>query len=377
MVKMDMVLTKEEMYKRIWLDYFDCPREKRSECFIYRYLEKTKTKKCKALYKDMLALTDYIKRKRIDKYITLKSTRLAFENNIADREFFIGIISKIADIDISVLADKSDEELTELSVNQEEKLLLGCVADFFQNSGFRFKKKSSDKKGELSEDDEYEKVEVKYKKKEDGYISDLDMWADFFLYENNRHRADSDTADFTVVNDEYIEKCEKLYEELVNNEQEEVIVPLCFDVRSGAGIYIFGRDSAVGIPEDKPCSIFVTSFYQAESCDYDNNELNMILNFQHAKNINEAFDLFHKEGRLFFENYTMANEFLPDEADSCFRIFFEQTESQRAKVLAQKLIERQKADIARGKELDLISNESESNRLYRRVCGDAKIGEPI
>ena len=375
MEKMDMVLTKEEMYKRIWLDYFDCPRNKRTECFIYRYLKKAKTKKCKALHKDMLALTDYIKQKRTDKYTTLKSTRLAFENNVADRDFFIGIISKIADLDISDLADKSNDELKELSKNQEEKLLFGCITDFFQNSGFRFKKKESDKKGQLTEEEEYQRVEVKYKKKQDGYISDLDMWADFFLYENNKHRAVPDTADFTVINDEYIEKCEKLYEELVSNEQEEVIVPLCFDVRSGAGIYIFGRNSAVGIPEDKPCSIFVTRFFQTESCDYENNELNMTLHFQHAKNIHEAFDLFHREGKLFFENYAMANEFLPEDVDNCFRIFFEQTESKRAKELAQKLIERQKADLARGKELDLISDESESNRWYRNICKDAILGK--
>ena len=31
----------------------------------------------------------------------------------------------------------------------------------------------------MSEEEEYQRVEVKYKKKQDGYISDLDMWADF------------------------------------------------------------------------------------------------------------------------------------------------------------------------------------------------------
>lgn len=175
------------MYKLIWLDYFDHSKSERTGCFIYRFLKKNKTLRCQKLSADMQALTDYSKQKRYDKYTLLKGSRFAYKNNVSDREHYIGILSDITGNDISSLTEKSDDELESISEAYEEKLLFGCITDFFQNSGYRFRKKA---------------------------------------------------PDGIAINDEYVEKCWKLYDGLLDEEQDDVFIPLCFDVRSGAGIYI-------------------------------------------------------------------------------------------------------------------------------------------
>lgn len=89
----------------------------------------------------MQALTDYSKQKRYDKYALLKGSRFAYKNSVSDREHYIGILSDITGNDISSLKEKSDDELESISEAYEEKLLFGCITDFFQNSGYRFRKK--------------------------------------------------------------------------------------------------------------------------------------------------------------------------------------------------------------------------------------------
>lgn len=89
----------------------------------------------------MQALTDYSKQKRYDKYTLLKGSRFAYKNNASDREHYIGILSDITGNDISSLTEKSDDELESISEAYEEKRLFGCITDFFQNSGYRFRKK--------------------------------------------------------------------------------------------------------------------------------------------------------------------------------------------------------------------------------------------
>lgn len=372
MEKIDVVLSKEEMYKMIWLDYFDRSKSERTQSFIYSYLKKNKTRRCQKLALDMQALTDYGKQKRFDKYTMLKSTRLAYENKISDRNFFVGILADITETDISELAKKSDEELFELSVNKEEKLLFGCITDFFQNSGYRFKKRDTDgeqrrikdETEKMREAEEYEKVEVKYTKKQDGYISDLDMWADFYLYNKNKGQTVSGTLDGIMINNEYIEKCEKLYSELLAEGQTDVFVPLCFDARSGAGIYIIGSDTG-SVPDDRTCCIFVSCFFYVDSCDYENEELFLSMQFKPVDTIQEAFDLFRRGGSAFFRHYPNENGDMPASADKCFNVFFDKTVPLRTEKLVQKLKERENADIANKKPLKY--SKPLSDRFFRET----------
>lgn len=344
MEKVDIVLNKEEMYKLIWLDYFDRPKSERTECFIYRFLKKNKTRRCQRLSSDIRALTDYGRQKRYDKYTLLKSSRLAYKNNVSDREHYIGVLSDITGGDISSLTGKTDDELDSISVSQEEKLLSGCITDFFQNSGYRFKKKDA---AEDTEGD-YDKVEVKYTKKQDGYINDLDMWADFYLYEKDKGNTVSGTLDSPAMNDEYIEKCENLYAGLVDEEQADVFVPLCFDVRSGAGIYIIGSERLMGTDiefDDIPCCVFISNFFYVDCCDYDNEEMLLAMQFRRADSIRDAFDLFRKNGTVFFRHYPTENSAIPESADKCFSIFFDRSAPLRTERLVRKLLEREESDL--------------------------------
>ena len=354
MEKIDMVLNKESMYKLIWLDYFDRSKDDKDQCFIYNYMKKNKDLRCEKLSSDASALSSYGDQKRFDKYIMLKSSRLAYLNNVIDKDKFTEIFKAITKQDIS--ADADNDILEELSVKQEDKLLWGCVSDFFQNSGYRFKKKESgeksNKKKDRSEkewaDGEYDKVEVKYTKKQDGYISDLDMWADFYLYEKSKGNTVSGSLDNVVINDEYIKKCEKLYTELLAEEQCDVFVPLCFDAKSGAGIYIIGRNkiaNTVSVPKDKDCYIFVSCFFYVDSCDYDNEELLLSMQFTCVNSVRSAFDSLRKGGTVFFQHYPCENTSMPAEADECFEVFFDSTVPSRTKALIQKQLERENADL--------------------------------
>lgn len=302
----------------------------------------------------MQALTDYSKQKRYDKYTLLKGSRFAYKNNVSDREHYIGILSDITGNDISSLTEKSDDELESISEAYEEKLLFGCITDFFQNSGYRFRKKAPDGRSGKSRSDkklseeEYDKVEVKYTKKQDGYISDLDMWADFYLYEKDRGKTVSGTPDGIAINDGYVEKCWKLYDGLLDEEQDDVFIPLCFDVRSGAGIYIIGSERFIGTDiefDDIPCCIFISSFFNVDSCDYDNEEMLLAMQFTRAESVHEAFDMFRKNGTAFFRHYPNENNRLPENADKCFNIFFDRSASLRTEKLVQKLLERENNDL--------------------------------
>lgn len=280
------------MYKLIWLDYFDHSKSERTGCFIYRFLKKNKTLRCQKLSADMQALTDYSKQKRYDKYTLLKGLRFAYKNNVSDREHYIGILSDITGNDISSLTEKSDNELESISEAYEEKLLFGCITDFFQNSGYRFRKKA---------------------------------------------------PDGIAINDEYVEKCWKLYEE-----QDDVFIPLCFDVRSGAGIYIIGSERFIGTDiefDDIPCCIFISSFFNVDSCDYDNEEMLLAMQFTRAESVHEAFDMFRKNETAFFRHYPNENDRLPENADKCFNIFFNRSASLRTEKLVQKLLERENNDL--------------------------------
>ena len=352
MEKIDVVLSKDEMYKMIWIDYFDCPKSERAQSFIYRYMKNNKTRQCIKLSSNFQALKEYGNQKKFDKYILLKSTRLAYENKISGRDYFIEILAYVTGINMSEYVEKGDEELFDLSVKQEEKLLMGCITDFFHNKGYRFKKKDTDgDSGKIKDEtekmrasEEYEKVEPKYSPKQDGYMNDLDLWADFYLYKKNKGQTVSGTLDGIMINDDYIEKCEKLYSELLAEGQTDVFVPLCFDAKSGAGIYIIGSDTG-SIPDDRTCCIFVSCFFYVDNCDYQNEELYLSMQFKPVDSIRDAFDLFRRGGSKFFQHYPNENGNMPASADECFNVFFDKTVPVRTEKLVEKLIERENADI--------------------------------
>lgn len=89
----------------------------------------------------------------------------------------------------------------------------------------------------------------------------------------------------------------------------------------------------------------ISSFFNVDSCDYDNEEMLLAMQFTRAESVHEAFDMFRKNGTAFFRHYPNENDRLPENADKCFNIFFDRSASLRTEKLVQKLLERENNDL--------------------------------
>lgn len=113
-------------------------------------------------------------------------------------------------------------------------------------------------------------------------------------------------------------------------------------------VYIIGSERFIGTDiefDDIPCCIFISSFFNVDSCDYDNEEMLLAMQFTRAESVHEAFDMFRKNGTAFFRHYPNENDRLPENADKCFNIFFDGSASLRTEKLVQKLLERENNDL--------------------------------
>ncbi len=320
---LSMIANKADLYDLLWHDYFDLHNKNVSESFIYKYLKQNKDRRAESIAKSKSTLLEYADRKKPDKYILLRAIYLAYNNATISQKEYLEYFSAIASVKDRKTGEAKLPKCCELSSPngmtaaqqyQEHKLLKGCVSDFFQNAGYR--------QGATKNDDYFNKTSVKYAKEKDGYINDLDLWAAYYMYtmdgasQTNGHY-------IPQLDNEYIDKCKKLFELLDNEQYNEAFIPLYFDSISGAGVFIIGGNRFEENAFDG-CCVCTAHFGGLMEKISAMSELPFSMLTTVYDNVDDAFFALKKgiaDGG-FCANYSLENNEPPAGADSCFDAFF-------------------------------------------------------
>lgn len=207
----------------------------------------------------------------------------------------------------------------------ERRFLMGCVSDFFYNLGYRTNKNA--------EHSESVKVANKHIK-EDGYNDEFDMLYHFSRYKDEDIQQ-STVAGFGTLDEEYIEKCERLYKVMIKDRRKDGFVPLYIDSRTGAGIYIIGcnrfHEETCGYSyrkKDDVCLVCVVNFSMLDIMESYNGMDRMPLEMsveEFFRSVKKAFDFFigFVSENEAYKNYPCENDDeLPQKIDNDFNLFF-------------------------------------------------------
>lgn len=319
---------KKEFYDMLWADYQEYRRKvndkeyskaNMQKCFIYGYTLEKKTRKAKALAEDADGFETYLKdfsgendgqkKKRCDKFILLCAAKQVCG---ADTARFGGIFSKVAE------RENGGERYTELFKTDPDrayeelsyKLLCGNIQDMFLKKGYKQPRYNAD--GELLES---AKPTVSAKDGGDGYADEIELMYGYFVHAGGDSIAAGSQAE---ISDEYIGKCEKLYERLLKTDSGMEFIPLYIDPSSGAGVYIIGD----GIPKtgSKKYHVYILSFnwFGGYESDEDAEGIYETLDSQYDmksfESVREAFKSFSEKvgGDEYYFTYTGYNQNILD-----------------------------------------------------------------
>ncbi|MBQ8780699.1 MAG: hypothetical protein IJZ72_03375 [Oscillospiraceae bacterium] len=331
-----MIRNKEDFYQALWEDYISFEEKDRDKSFIYGYLKKKKDYRAEVIGQDREALYQYSKQKKRDKYTMLKGAYIAFTENgiITEQEYteiFKELIGKPDKASGKLAVPAKYENLSGRNdIDNAEKMferrfLMGCVSDFFYNLGYRTNKNA--------EHGQSVKVANKHIK-EDGYNDEFDMLYHFSRYKDEDIQ-ESVNAGFGTLDEEYIEKCERLYKVMIKDRRKDGFVPLYIDSRTGAGIYIIGcnrfHEESYGYSyrkKDDVCFVCVINFLMLDfidpECGVDKIPLEMNVEklFRSVKKAFDYFIGFISENES-YKNYPYENDDeLPQKIDEEFNLFF-------------------------------------------------------
>lgn len=371
-----MIKNRDEFFGMLWEDYISFDEKERDKCFVYGYLKQKKDSRAEVIGRSRDAVIDYSGQKKRDKYILLKSAYLAMERyEVMNEEEYVGILKEL----IGNSVPKKYRELCgRKAVAQaeeafERRFLIGCVSDFFYNLGYRTNRNI--------EHGQSVKLPSKHLK-EDGYNDEFEMMYRFSVYSNDDMTADADkNVTFGSLDDEYIQKCSKLYDTLLKERNSMAFVPLYIDSETGAGVYIIGRDK---FDEDTlcyektsrtdVCLVCIAYFYAVDaitkikSSPTDDLSVTMMIR-ETFKSVKKAFDCFKASvsEKDFYENYPDENdERLPRNTDEQFQLYF--ISKKKAEDIRKKAI-RQDMD---KKERFAVQKLEEEERLRQRLIQSQK-----
>ncbi len=358
---MSMIVSRRELYERLWEDYFDRHGRNVAESFIYGYLRQNKDRRAGSVAQTAESLREYSARKKVDKYILLKAAHLAYSEGRLTREEYVEYFGAVASVKNRKTGElklpkccelNSDEGITAAQEYQEQKLLKGCVSDFFQNAGFR--------RDAAGDEENFSRTAVKYEKEKEGYISDLDLWAAYYMYSMQGSAGESGRF-IPRLEDEYIGKCAALLRLMNNEEYSDAFVPLYFDSVSGAGVFIIGDRRFEGRPVSG-CAVYMICFDGLLENISDMSTLPCAAVITEFDSVEEAFFALRRgiADGSFCASYSAENNEPPVGADSCFDAYFyisEQVLEFREKINAR-YAERERADF-------LLELEEERRRRQR------------
>ena len=356
-----MITSKNDFYELLWKDFISLPEKDRHNSFLYRYFKQKKDIRAEAIGKNKEELLKLSARPKKDNYLLLKSAYFAFARYSVITEYeYLDILGQLSGRKKPI----SDSDIDEIQQRLERKFLMGCVGDYFVNLGYRVNKRN---KHGMSV-----KQESKHRR-ESSYTDEFEMLYQYSRENERDYLSVEGTRDIRI-DDEYIEKCSRLYESMLREKRTEAFVSLYVDSETGGGVYIIGQKHFCVCgekPDEKePCSIYIISFLSVDNSQnvgYNNcPELSISMSVvKKYKNVRDAFGDFIKmtENKVFFENYPDINisgmfERTPSDADARFEPFFLSRETRETLSLRKERIEK-----LRQKE---IKAKSELRELYSK-----------
>lgn len=311
---MDEILSSDSFIRMLLREYKDFrevvrydktppdPRCQVGRCFIFDYQRNMRMKKASVLSQSGEALMEYSRSRKKNKYILLEAMELALSAGVIGDEEFIALFCKLTG-ERNLTADD-----TQLIIRYKYTFLFGCIDDFFINKGF------SVVTGEKKETGEEEQV---------SYTNELEMWCEYCRY-SRRRNIPVFGAENDILNDVYEHECTAELDMLNECGADDSFIPLYFDARNGAGIYIIG---STHIPENKrtaaSCRVCVTNYL--ELLGYENEILTLDMEAHIFDTVAEAFLFYRENSFRFAENYHDDNSSEDiTNVRPAFRQFFEQ-----------------------------------------------------
>lgn len=324
-----MIKDRNEFYESLWNDYRLHENHKENS-FIYSYMKRKKDLRAEEIGKSREAVFEYSQQKKRDKYILLKSAYIgAVKYGVITAEEYRGILFNLlgAKLPARYKSISTREEIEKAEEVFERQFLLGCTGDFFYNLGYR-----TNRNTEYSQSVKLSSRSAK----EDSYNDELEM-----LYEFRKYSGDSGEFDLNLpsmtIDEEYIEKCCRLFDAVTREKKTNAFVPLFIDRNTSAGVYIigsdrFGEDSFGGLNKkvSDVCYVCIVSFFELDKISRiqnlpeDDISINMWIKERH-RSVRKAFASFKKlaSGEDFYENYPFENDDeRPMGIDDCFNLYF-------------------------------------------------------
>ncbi|MGN0649730.1 MAG: hypothetical protein ACI4KM_04775 [Oscillospiraceae bacterium] len=296
---------KVSRYNTLTID----PKDETAACFIFGYQRDLRIKKAQELSQSREAILEYSRNRKKNKYILLEAMDCALAYGVISEaefaELFGGLTGKTE--------HKSYDSL--LTIKYKYEYLFGCIDDFFINKGYSVV--TGEKKPNLEE-------------QQISYTNELEMWCEYCKYARENGIAVSGCADSVSLNEEYILECASQLEIMNESKADESFVPLYFDAKNGAGIYIIGSKR---IPKDKrtnsACRVCVTYYY--ELLDLEDDILTLDMEVNYFDTVAEACSFFRENSFMFYEHYYDDNSCRDiSKVRAPFRQFFERTVSRKS-----------------------------------------------
>jgi len=352
-----MIKNRNEFLDLLWEDYISFDEKEREKCFVYSYLKQKKDSRAEVIGRNRDAVAEYRGQKKRDKYTLLKSAYLAMDRyGVMTAEEYTEILKELIGGRNPIpkkyreLCGKDDIDRAEKAF--ERRFLIGCVSDFFCNLGYRTNRNS--------EHGQSVRLPSKHLK-EDGYNDEFEMMYRFSVYSNaDMTEITENSRTFGSLDDEYIEKCSRLYDALLKEKNRMAFVPLYIDRETGAGVYIIGRDKfdedTVGYEKTSRtdvCLVCIVYFYAVDAITRTDgsptDDISMIMSVKDTfRSVRKAFDSFTASvsAKDFYEFYPDENdERLPKGADEHFDLYFisaKRSEDMRKNAVKQTMLEKER-----------------------------------
>lgn len=350
-----MIKSKDEFYQLLWDNYISYSENEREHSFIAHYFAKRKESRAEIIGRDKKSLKEYATQKKRDKYTLLRGAYLALKNEVISENEYCDILRNVISVKGKVPKKYENivgrEKIDKAQTMFERRFLLGCVNDYFYSLGYRVNKKS-----EYGESFRIKEQPIN----DDGYNDEFRMLTAYYL-ENGTDGENEVVRTLASVDDEYIKKCDSLYNNMLEIGNGKAFVPLYIHPDSGAGVYIIGSENLeeCSVKTDKPCYICIINFEMLESVYSFRSDVlaNVCMKIKTYPSMSKAFEDFVaiSSGYEYFKNYPDENsDFNECKFDEHFTpLFVTAEESQnRYKKIEEDYDGKEKEEVSELKKID-------------------------
>lgn len=227
-------------------------QEKIEKSFYYLYTKKKKSEQAAAIAETKQQLEEYANRAKPNKFVLLHAAYLAFKFGKLSAEeyekYFLDLSDSKARSAKFLEADiKNASDAAPYNDALEEYLLKNIVRDFFDNAGFRKLNDSIERHYDSdAQNTDNSNAKSKYRrhsKSVEKNTDNIDMLYEYlYNYKNAQLSDEAPTTTAADMSEEFKYECSELYKALMTDPDSSVFMPLYFDSKSGAGIFIIGRE---------------------------------------------------------------------------------------------------------------------------------------